>query len=261
MVIAQQQRQVGGGACGGKRHRPHTQILDALETGGMAVGVCRQHHLGAASQRLAADLVGVADDELRPITGLAQDVGAAADADQDRLVLLDERLERLQVGGGAELLGDDHHVPAADVDVDVGDADAVDQQRALTADELDRVAGERLEVSHQAALRLVHQFVDLVVGALGAEDQPAVSGVHPTFVESHACAVLDLLEDLGPSLVDQDDAVGHEYLRSEVGVATGDGRRRVDDRGDVCLDERVGGDPVKVQSVDDDDVTRGDSPQ
>ena len=73
----------------------------------MAVGVCRQHHLGAASQRLAADLVGVADDELRPITGLAQDVGAAADADQDRLVLLDERLERLQVVSGAELLGDD----------------------------------------------------------------------------------------------------------------------------------------------------------
>ena len=152
-------------------------------------------------------------------------------------------------------------MPAADVDVDVGDADAVDQQRALTADELDRVAGERLEVSHQAALGLVHQFVDLVVGALGAEDQPAVAGVHAALVESHACAVLDLLEDLGPGLVDQRDAVGDEHLRPEVGVAAGDRRRRVDDRGDVGLDERVRGDPVQVQSVDDDDVTRGDSPQ
>ena len=177
------------------------------------------------------------------------------------MVLLDERLERFEVGGGAEFLGDDHDVPAVDVDVDVGNADAVDQQWALTADELDRVARERLEVSHQAALGLVHQFVDLVVGALGAEDQPAVAGVHAALVHAHACAVLDLLEHLGTGLVDQRDAVGDEHLRPEVGIAAGDRRRRVDDRGDVGLDERVRGDPVQIQSVDDDDVTGRDSPQ
>ena len=39
-------------------------------------------------------LLGVADDELRTISGLAQHVRAGADADQDRLIFLDERLER-----------------------------------------------------------------------------------------------------------------------------------------------------------------------
>jgi hypothetical protein len=177
------------------------------------------------------------------------------------LVFLDERLERLQVGGGAEVLGDDHDVPAVDVDVDVGNADAVDQQRALTANELDRVACERLEVSDEAALGLVHQFVDLMVGALGAEDQPTIAGVHAALVESHTCAVLDLLEHLGAGVVDQRDTVGDEHLRPEVGIAAGDRRRRVDDRGDVGLDERVSRDPVQVQSVNDDDVTGGDPPQ
>ena len=150
------------------------------------------------SQHLGADLVGVADDELRAVAGLAQHVGAGADADQHRLVLLDERLERLQVVGGAELLGDDHDVPAVQVDVDVGDADAVDQQRALAADELDRVARERLQVSDQAALGLVHQVVDLVVGALGAEDQPAVAGVHAAVVQAHRAPSLTFLKTSGP---------------------------------------------------------------
>src|SRR4029077_571113 len=125
VVIAQQQRQVGGGACGGERHRTDAPILDAVQPRSVAGGVGRQYHLGAASQRLGADLVGIADDELRAIPRLAEDVGTHTDADQDRLVLLYERLERLQVTGGAEFLSDDHDVPATDVDVDVGDADAV----------------------------------------------------------------------------------------------------------------------------------------
>ena len=116
-------------------------------------------------------------------------------------------------------------------------------------------------MSHEAALGLVHQLVDLVIGALGAQDQPAVAGVHAALVEPHACTVLDLLEDLGAGLVDQRDAVGDEHLGPEVGVAAGDRRRRVDDRGDVGLDERVRGDPVQVQSVDDDDVAGGDPSQ
>ena len=79
MVITQQQRQIGGRARGGERHRPDAQILNALKARGMAVGVGGQHHLGAASQRLGADSVGVSDDELRPIPGLAQHIGTAAD--------------------------------------------------------------------------------------------------------------------------------------------------------------------------------------
>src|SRR5262249_36550984 len=156
---------------------------------------------------------------------------------------------RLQVGGRAEVFGDDHDVSAADVDIDIGDADAVDQQRALAADELDRVARERLEVGDQSALGLMHQLVDLVVGAFGAENQLAVAGVHAAFVQSNPGTVFDLLEHLGAGLVDQRYAVGDEHLGAEVRVAAGDRWRRVDDRGDVGFDERVGGDPVEIQSV------------
>ena len=204
---------------------------------------------------------GIADDELRAVAALAQHVGAGADADQHRLVLLDERFERLQVVRGVGLLGDDHDVAAVEIDIDVGNADAVDQQRALTADELDGVARERLKMSDEAALGLVHQLVDLVVGALGAEDQPAVAGIHAALVEPDARAVLDLLEDLGAGVVDQRDAVGDEHLGTEVGVAPRDRRRRVDHRRDIGLDQGVRGDPVEVQRVDDDDVAGVDASQ
>ncbi len=93
-----------------------------------------------------------------------------------------------------------------------GDADAVDQQRTLAADELDGVPGERLEMRDEAALGFLHQLVDLGVGALGAEDQPAVTGVDAAFVDPDAGTVLDLLEDLGTGVVDEHDAVGDQDL-------------------------------------------------
>ena len=93
----------------------------------MTVGVGGQYHLGATLEGLGADVVGVAHDELRAVSGLAQHVRAAADTDEDRLILLDERLERAQVVFGVGLVGDDHHMAAAQVDVDVGDADPVDE--------------------------------------------------------------------------------------------------------------------------------------
>ncbi len=84
-------------------------------------------------------------------------------------------LSALSSYGRVRFLGHDHHMAAMEIDIDIGNADAVDEQRALAADELDGVTGERLEVSDQTALGLVHQFVDLVVGSLGAEGEPAVA--------------------------------------------------------------------------------------
>ena len=185
----------------------------------------------------------------------------SSDADQHRLVLLDEGLERLEVGGGVGFLGHDDDVTTAEVGVDVGNADAVDQQRALTADELDGVAGERFQMSHQAALGLVHQVVDLMVGSLGSEDKPAVAGVHAAVVHANPSAVLDLLEYFRPGLIDQLDAVRDEHLGPEVGVAPRDRRRRVDDRRDTGFDQCVRGDPVQIQRVDDGDVAGPDAPQ
>ena len=105
-------------------------------------------------------------------------------------------LSALRSAAALELLGDDDDMAAAHVDIDVGNADAVDQQWALTADELDRVACERLQMCHQAALGLMHELVNLVVRALGAEDQSPVAGVHAAVVQAHPRAVLDLLEHL-----------------------------------------------------------------
>ncbi len=93
----------------------------------MSIGVGGQHHLGTALEHLGADLVRVADDELRAIPRLAQHVRAGAHTNQHRLVLLDERLEGLQVIGSAGFVGDDHHVPTPQIDVDIGNPDAVDQ--------------------------------------------------------------------------------------------------------------------------------------
>jgi hypothetical protein len=261
MVVTQQQRQIGGRAGGRERHCPHPEVLDPLQAGGVSVGVGGQHHLRATQQHVGADLVRVADDELRPISRLAQDICAGADAHQDGLVLLDERFERLEVVSGVGLLGDDHHMSAVQVDLDIRDADTVDQQRALAADELDGVSGERFEVGDQSALRLVHQLVDFVVGAFDAEDEPPVAGVDTAVVQPHPGAVLDLLEDLRAGLVDQRDPVGYEHLGPEVGVATRDRRRGVDDCGDVRFDQRVGGYPVEVKRVDDDDVAGSDATQ
>ena len=196
-----------------------------------------------------------------PVPALAQHVGAAADADEHRLVLLDEGFEGLQVVGGVGFLGHDHDVAAMEVDVDVGDADAVDQQRAFTADELDGVARECLEVGDQATLGLVHQFVDLVVGPLGAADEPAVACVHAAVVQPDSGAVLDALEHLGAGLVDQRDAVVHQHLGPQIGIAAGDRRRRVDHGGDIGFDQRVRGDAVEIQRVDHHDVSGSDAPQ
>ena len=107
----------------------------------------------------------------------------------------------------------------------------------------------------------MHHLVDLVVGALGAENQPAVTGVHGAVVQANPCAVLHLLEDLGTGLVDQRDAVGDQHLGPQIGIAPGDRRRRVDDTGDAGFDQRVGGDPVEIQRVHDDDVAGADAPQ
>ena len=97
------------------------------------------------------------------------------------------------------------------------------------------------------------------VGALGAQGDAAVPGVHAAVVQPDPCAVLDLLEDLGARLVDQRDAVGDEHLGPEVRVAARDRRRRVDDGDDTGLDERVGGDAVEVQRVEHDDVAGTDA--
>ena len=227
----------------------------------MAVGVGGQDHLGATAQHLGADRLGVTHDQRGTVTRFAERVGAAADSDQHRLVLLDERLECFEIGCGTGLLGYHYDMPMGQVDVDVGNADAVDQQWALAPDELDGVAREGFQVGDQAPLGFLHQFVDISVGAFGAQGQAAVTGIQPAFVDPDSGAVFDLLEDVVAGLVDQGDAVGDQDLGAEVGVAAGDRGRGVDHGSHVRLDEGVGGDAIEVLRVHHGDVTGAEAAQ
>ena len=111
----------------------------------------------------------VAQDRLDAVGEVAHEDRVRGLARRHGPVVRVDRLEHDPVGVDVQpVLGDDHDVAAVEVDVDVRDADAVDEQRALTADELDGVAGEGLQVCDQTTLGLVHQLVDLMVGALAA---------------------------------------------------------------------------------------------
>ena len=114
----------------------------------------------------------------------------------------------------------------------------------------------------QAALGLVHQVGDVLVGALGAANQPAVARRTRRLRSRRILEPsLIFLKMSGAGLVDQGDTVGHQHLGPQVGIAARDRRRCVDDGGDVGVDERVGGDPVQVQHVEDHDVAGADPPQ
>ena len=86
-------------------------------------------------------------------------------------------------------------------------------------DELDGVAGEGLEVVDQTGLRLDHPVGDLRLGLLVALHEASLAGVDAALVEPDLGAVLDLLEDLGAGVVDQEDAVGDDHLGSQIRVA------------------------------------------
>ncbi len=152
-------------------------------------------------------------------------------------------------------------MPVAQVQIDVGDADAVDEQRALRADELDGVARERFEVVDEPGPRLDHAVGDLDVGLLVPLDEQLLPRVHAALVHPDLRAVLDLLEDLGADVVDEHDVVRDDHLGTEIRVPARDRRGRVDHRGDARFDERVGGDAVEVDGIEDDHVTGTDPAQ
>ena len=107
----------------------------------------------------------------------------------------------------------------------------------------------------------MHQVGDFLVGALDAVRQPAITGVDAAVVHPHFGAVLDLLEDLRAGVVDQNDVVGDQNLRPQVGVAAGNRRRRVDHPDHAGIHERVRGRPVEVKNVEHRDIAGPHPPQ
>ena len=69
-------------------------------------------------------------------------------------------------------------------------------------------------------------------------------------------ALAEPLEDALAEVVEERDAGLDQHLGAEVRVAAGDRRLGVEHRRDADGDQRVGGDPVEVDVVDDRDVAR-----
>ena len=144
-------------AAAGKVSAGHVELAHPLEAGRAAVRVGVHDHLGAAAQHVVGDRVHVADDHVGGVAGLDQRVGAAVDADQHRLVLVDVRPQDVEVVLVVVAAHHDQHVPAGDPGLHLGHADAVEQQVALLLEVVHRVRRERLELHRQALAGVGHR--------------------------------------------------------------------------------------------------------
>ena len=113
--------------------------------------------LSSAPQRVVADGVHVADDDVGLQPELTQSIGAAVDTDEHRPVLADVRPQRAEVLSVVITTYDDKGVPTVELRVDVGNADPVQQQLALAPQVLHGVGGEGLELQRQSSPRLGHR--------------------------------------------------------------------------------------------------------
>ena len=78
-------------------------------------------------------------------------------------------------------------------------------------------------------------------------------------VQADLAAVLDVLEDVTVYGIDQNDVVGDDHFRSEVGVPPRNRRRRVDHGHDSGFHQSIGGPAIDVDFVEDHDVSRTDA--
>ncbi len=156
---------------------------------------------------------------------LQDGVGAAVDADEQRPLLLQvaAAAQQLEVLLVVDAPDDHEHLPALEVDRDVGDVRIVDEQVALALDVVEGVLGEALElVAHVAAGVVEH----------GAERGRCPAGCpwrwrwSPTrtvvAVDGDGVAVGDRGHDVVADAVEDGDAGGR---RAAAGPGWGTGRR------------------------------------
>ena len=87
---------------------------------------------------------------------------------------------------------------------------------------------------------------------LTAHRDRCLADVDDLVVDPDRGAVLDRAGALDP--VEHRDAGAGQDLGTEVGIAAGDHRRDVHDRGHAGVDECLGGGPIHVEMVEDGDV-------
>ena len=128
------------------------------------------------------------------------------------------------------------------------------EQVALAAQVVHGVGGERLELHRQAGAGLRHRRARRSRRSAATPSATSVvAGVDGAVDDAQPVALGDR-HDVGAEVVDQRDARLDEDLRAEVRVAAGRRAGGVEHGGGLAGDERLGGDPVEVQVVDDRDV-------
>ena len=159
---------------------------------GAAVAVGVHDDLGAAAQRVVGHRVHVADDEVGLVPGLDERVGAAVDADEDRLVLADVVAQGLQVLLVVVAAHDDEGVPAVEVGADVGHADAVEEQLALLAQVVHGVRRRTPRAGRTGPARAsVMALLDGLVVEHRRGGDGGLVGAHRALLERQLGAVLD----------------------------------------------------------------------
>ena len=139
-------------------------------------------------------------------------------------------------------------------DAEQRDTDTVEEQVAFPAKLLDGVRAEGLEPAGDAVLRRLHRVRDRPPVLDGPRLRPPRHRGRPVPVDPDLTPSLTAVSTCRADVVDQRDARIDQMPRSEVRVAAGDRRRRVDDRDHAGLDEGDGRGAVHVDVVDDRDL-------
>ena len=184
---------------------------------------------------------------------LDQRVRAPVDPDEDRFVLSDVGPQRVEVLLVVIAPHHDQRVTPLEVGGDVRHADAVEEQVTLLAEVVHGVLGEGLElVGHPLSSRR-HGLLHRRCIEQGPVRERAVVADQLGTLQPHHRAVLER-HHLVAHPVQQGDAGGHQDLRTQVGVATRDRCRGVDDGRGPTGHEGLGAHLVDVLVVDHGDV-------
>ena len=256
---ATRDREVLGGGGGLDAAGPHPEALEELAAGAAASRLGAQQHVVGGAQHLGGRqrlLVGADHEHVRCQAGLREGAGAALDPDQHGALLAQEGLEALQLGHVVRAVGDDHHGPAGDAGAQPGQAEAVEQEVLLAAQELGAGVGQHLELAGQAGARRVHVALHVLEVARPAPGDRLVGHPHAALVDAHARAVADGREPVGAELVDQRDALLGQHLRAQGRVAAREQGRRVDARRRPRRRRAPARRPVEVGLVDHGHVAR-----
>jgi hypothetical protein len=214
------------------------------------------HQLGPALQRPVGDRVHVSDDQVGPVPGRQQRVGAAVHADQHRLDIAQVRLQRRQVLLVRVPPHNDDAGPPGEPGPHRRHPAALEQQVPFGVQELHRVRRERLQLGGQPVLGTGHAGrhpVGVLAYALGDRER---SDPYEVTVHCDQITVTHVLEDTVTEIVEQRDTRLDEHLGPERRVPAGHRGPCVEHRRHPGRHQRLGRHPVQVDVVDERDVAR-----